>query len=278
MYICFVCNAETEAMKKGLIPSYTDVPTAEGLSKVRETAEYIVEIIDDVMNKKPVKSADGFGDRMENVEVYLYSGDQIACAQTSMVLAEVFKKHGLLSDKNMFFCQHLNGRIYGDVEGLPQKEVKSLKYALKKPKHTISYMLADAGFDNAAHIESTERYANGVFRFLKAINVEYDLNDDAVVVVSSTPDFFKSMQTHRDVRHLCYSGANPKECSIAPCDIIHPGDLRFVEVNMLKAMPKYEMWAWDEDFLRFETRKFPKEIVDMIDEKVNASGYSKGEE
>ena len=244
MFICFVCNAETEASKDGLIQGVSNgaknVATKEGLARVRKTATDLVDVLD---LAKP-----------ENV--YLYSGDQIRCLQTSLALADVLKSNNLLLDRNMFIDSRLNGRDYGKFEGMKESEIKTLKYAVKHPKQYISYALAQAGFNKASSIEPLDDYAGKVFSIINALFKEHEWSDNNVVIVSSTPDVFKVMRSHRYLSNLCYCGSNPNMHSIYLQDEVKPGDSRFVEVNQVKGITSDCSLLFDSDLQ--ETRRFPK--------------------
>ena len=222
MLVYFLRHAETEATKAGLIQGGANgdinVATIDGLKKVQQNAEQLAEAIKGCNPEK----------------VYLYSGEQTRCVQTSIVLAEVLQRNGLLNNDHIILDKRLNGRSYGDLEDLPESKVRSLDYIVKHPKQAISYAMALAGFDNASHIEPKKKYAYKVFSFIYGLYQKHGGFGDDVVILSSTSDVYRVMQKDKDLQNMCYQGLHPELPSIPKDDKIGVGEFRIVEINMIK--------------------------------------------
>ena len=164
-----------------------------------------------------------------------------------MVLADVLKQKDLLLDDNIILDSRLNGRSYGELEGLNESKVKSLDYIVRHPKHALSYVLASLGFDNATRIESKKRYAYKVFSFIYGLYQRHGWKDD-VVILSSTSDVYKVMQKDKELLNMCYQGLHPELPSIPREDKIGVGEFRVVEINQVKDIknPKYLLDANEE--------------------------------
>lgn len=241
MYIYFLRHAETEATKAGEIQGGADgkrnIATAEGLKKVQENATGLL-----VAN---------YLEGANPCNVYLYSGEQMRCVQTSMALFEVLKNNNLILEENVILDSRLNGRSYGELEGLPESRVKSLDYIVKHPRHTISYAMALIGLDNASRIEPKSRYAYKVFSFIYGLYQRHGWNEDDVVIVSSTSDVYRVMQRDKELQNMCYQGLHPELPSISKDDKIGVGEFRIVEINQVKDIknPKKLIEANEEYYI-----------------------------
>ena len=223
MKIYFVRHAETIASREGLIQGSSNGvknrATAEGLVKVEESANELVKLIE--------------GANPRNV--YLYSAGQQRCLRTSLALASVLQKNNLISSENIFIENRFCGRSYGKLEGLNEQEAKRPLYLVTHPKKSISYVLANLGFDNAMEIQSKKEYADQVFTAIYELYSKHAEKDD-IVIISATSDVYKIMQEDEGIHSMCYFGNEdalcfPEEKKPYKRLKIGTGELKIIEVD-----------------------------------------------
>ena len=223
MRIYFMRHAETPASRDGLIQGSSNGvinrATAEGLMKVEESANKLAALIE--------------GANPRNV--YLYSASQQRCLRTSLTLASVLQKNNLISSENIFVEDRFCGRSYGKLEGLNEHAVKRPIYLLTHPKKSISYVLANLGFDNAMEIQSKKEYADQVFTAIYELYSRHAENDD-IVIISATSDVYKIMQEDECIHSMCYFGNEdalcfPEEKKPYKKLKIGTGELKIIEVD-----------------------------------------------
>ena len=194
MKLYFVRHGKTYATEQGLIQGSANsedlnVVTTEGLLELQETAKKLA---------KELKS-------VQRGNVYLYSGEQMRCLQTTGILSGVLMSRGLLESDHIITDDRFNGRGYGELEGLKEAEVKSLPYIVSHPKNAVSYALAEVGFENPTDIEPKASYADKVFSAIYEIVMNHEGKDD-VIILSSTSDVYRIMQQDEGIHAMCYFG------------------------------------------------------------------------
>lgn len=194
MKVYFIRHGKTEATEQGLIQGSADsgvlnAVTKEGLLELQGTAKKLAKELKSVQKGK----------------VYLYSGEQIRCMQTSGVIANLLISRDLIEEDHIFVDERLNGRSYGELEGLNESEIKKPSYLISHPKKSLSYILAEAGFENPLDIEPKDEYADKVFSMIYELVMKHD-NVDDVLIISSTSDVFKIMQKDKGIHSMCYFG------------------------------------------------------------------------
>lgn len=194
MKVYFIRHGKTYATEQGLIQGSANdkelnVVTSEGLLELQETANKLA---------KELKS-------VQRGNVYLYSGDQLRCLQTTGIISGVLMARGLLDGDHIIEDERLNGRSYGELEGLNEAAIKKPSYLISHPRKTFSYVLAQAGFENALDIEPKDEYADKVFSMIYEIVMNHQGKDD-VIIISSTSDVFKVMQKDEGIHSMCYFG------------------------------------------------------------------------
>ena len=174
------------------------------------------------------------------------------CVQTAALFMQEFDKECLIKDENIIFDERLNGRQYGELEGMSESLIRTKKYLITHPKHSISYMLAQLGFDNAAKIEPKKKYAKKVLDFISCLYARHGNNPGDVIIVTSTSDVYKVLQKDKSLQRYCYSSENPEKSSIPQGDKIECGDFRIVEVNNPKLKNKRKDQGFEDSGLRME--------------------------
>lgn len=223
MKVYFVRHAETLATKNGLIQGSADGAendaTIDGLNKVQETAKELVKLIEGTDPKN----------------VYLYVAGQQRCLKTAVVLAAVLQNNNLIISDNIDIEDRFRGRSYGSLEGLKEADVKRPSYLISHPKKSISYVLANMGFNNAVGIQPKNEYADQVFTAIYEIYLRHAENDD-VVIISATSDVFKIMQEDEAIHSMCYFGNEedlcyPTEKKSYKKLKIETGEMRVIELS-----------------------------------------------
>ncbi len=244
MKVYFIRHAETEATKQGLVQGSADFvnnqATIEGIEKVRKTAYKLADELKGT-NKK---------------NIHIYSSNQMRCIQTTSIVGAILDQNGLLDENNVVFDDRMNGRSYGSLENLSEKLVRTPAYMLKHPKHAISYVLANMGFDNASRIEPKKKYADRIFATVYEMVMQHEGSED-VVIISSTSDMFNVMQSDHDIHSMCYFGYEQApdlyyENKIVQPEQIKTGEFKTIEMgkpSYLKSEQRY-VPLWEVDAVR----------------------------
>ena len=193
MKVYFIRHGKTYATEQGLIQGSAN---NEDLNVV--TPEVLLELQES--SKKLAKELAS----VQRGNVYLYSGEQMRCLQTTGIVSGVLMSRGVLENSHIITDARLNGRSYGELEGLREAEVKSLPYIISHPRKAVSYALAEVGFENPTEIEPKDEYADKVFSAIYEIVMNHGKDD--VVIISSTSDVYKIMQKDEGIHSMCYFG------------------------------------------------------------------------
>ena len=194
MRIIFLRHGDTPATKQGLIQGSANdwqlnAATTEGLYKVQASAFKIADMIKDVPADK----------------VFVYSADQTRCISSTGVLASVLSVKHLLNTDNIVYDSRLNGRSYGNLEGLSESKVKTPSYLLLHPATSLSMAAATFGMQNYMRIEPKNAYRERIFDALSEIFMVHNNGED-VVIISGTSDMFKFLQKDSELHSICYFG------------------------------------------------------------------------
>lgn len=194
MRIIFLRHGDTPATNQGLIQGSANdwqlnSTTTAGLYKVQASAFKIADMIKDVPADK----------------IFIYSADQTRCISSTGVLASVLSVKHLLNTENVVYDTRLNGRSYGNLEGLPESQVKSPSYLLFHPAASLSMAAATFGMQNYMKIEPKSAYRERIFDALSEIYMTHNNGED-VVIISGTSDMFKFLQKDSELHSICYFG------------------------------------------------------------------------
>lgn len=126
----------------------------EGLTEVRENV--ITKLIPNLQGVDPNN-------------IYIYVAGQQRCLDTCGVLMEELMRNNLLKMENVVFDDRLNGRSYGDLEGLSESKIKSAPYIITHPAKSLSYIKAQLGFENATRIEPKSDYETRLLTFISDV-------------------------------------------------------------------------------------------------------------
>lgn len=197
MKIIFVSHARTKASDHGLIMNSKDCEmnqvTSDGLYEFDETAKNIAKSITG-------KTKD---------QVYIYSATPMKSMQTTAQLSVALENNNLFSCENLVYDKRIDGRNYGQFEGIIENDPHKMGYLLKHPVQAFN-LLKSEFVENNLGIEPKPEFVQRLGDFLCELYFTHNGKNDTVIV-SASPDVFEAIQNDDELHSLLYFGYEKPE-------------------------------------------------------------------